>query len=543
MTAVPDRSGSRALLIGVAHYTHADIPDIPSATANLTDLRRVLTAEDGGGFDAEHCTLLTDPGHSTQIGAAVSAAAHEAGEVLLVYFTGHGLLDRRGRLHLALTGSNPEFSQVGWTSVPFTMLREEILDSPARARILILDCCFSGRAFEAMSGGAGLVAGQTEIRGTYTIVSSSANETSYAPAGHRNTAFTAAMLAAAETPGLSLDELYREADRILQRGGHPRPQRRTVDIAGDLRLFGVPDDEQRHRKNAEAGDSDAMYRLAGGLVSRGDTERAEFWYRRSAGAGEVRAMCSLGILLMEHGESTEAESWYRRAIEAGNTAAMHNLGILLTERGELTEAESWYRRSAGAGQVGAMCNLGNLLKERGELAEAESWYRRAIEGGVALAMCNLGILLKERGELAEAESWYRRAADDGQIEAMNNLGALLMERGESTEAETWYRRAAEAGDALAMNNLGALLMERGELAEAESWYRRAIEAGNTAAMNYLGLLLEKRNLPSEGAQWYRRAATAGRTEAMRNLARLLDADGAGVEAKMWLQRAAGDHAV
>ncbi|MEU4431971.1 caspase, EACC1-associated type [Nocardia rhamnosiphila] len=493
MTAAPDRSGSRALLIGVAHYTHPDIPDIPAATTNLTDLRRVLTAEKGGGFATEHCTLLTDPDHSTQIGAAISTAAHEAGEVLLVYFTGHGLLDRRGRLHLALSSSDPAFSQVGWTSVPFTMLREEILDSPARARILILDCCFSGRAFEAMSGDAGLVAGQTEIRGTYTIVSSAANETSYAPAGHRNTAFTAALLAAAGTPGLALDELYRETDRRLHRDGHPRPRRRSIDIAGDLRLFGIAADEQQHRTDAESGDSDLAHRLGSGQEHQGGTEDAESRYGRAAVDGDSDAMRDLADLLYERGASTEAESWYRRAAEAGHSDAMRNLGFQLYGRGELAEAESWYRRAAAAGDSAAMRNVGILLAERDESAEAEVWYQKAINAGDTLAMYNFGVLLGERGELAEAENWYRRAADAGNTNAMFNLGNRLSERGRLVDAEFWYLRAAATGHAEAMNNLGVLLAGRGEIVAAESWYRRAADAGSTRAMSNLDHLPDERD--------------------------------------------------
>ncbi|MCX4095852.1 hypothetical protein [Nocardia sp. alder85J] len=85
----------------------------------------------------------------------------------------------RGRLPLALTISDPD--RIRWTTVPFEALREEILDSRARARILILDRCFAGRAFEAMSDLSSPVAGQTDVRGTYTIASSSSrNETSFA---------------------------------------------------------------------------------------------------------------------------------------------------------------------------------------------------------------------------------------------------------------------------------------------------------------------------------------------------------------------------
>jgi hypothetical protein len=223
------------VLIGTSHYDH--LAPIPAAAANVTDLDGILTGP-GGAFITGHCAIVIDP-ERTEMGRVVSRAAREATGVLLVYYTGHGLLDRRGRLHLTVPGSDPD--DIRWTTVPFETLREEILDSPARTKILILDCCFAGRAFEAMADVPGLVAGQTDLRGTYTIASCSANEPSFAPAGHRHTAFTGALLTAnIATPGSTLDELYRETDRHLQRNGYPRPQRRNIDIAGELRLFGLP---------------------------------------------------------------------------------------------------------------------------------------------------------------------------------------------------------------------------------------------------------------------------------------------------------------
>lgn len=238
MSEPSESQGSRAVLIGTGRYAHDDLAPIPAASANITDLAAALTAP-GSAFTAEHCETIYEPNHPSEVGDALGRAAHEATDILLVYYTGHGVIDRRGRLHFTVTDSDPDPQRLRWTAVPFEPLREEILDSPARIRILILDCCFAGRAFEAMSDLSTLVAGQTDIRGTYTLASCSANESSFAPVTLRNTAFTAALLSAV-TPGVTLDELYRETDRYLQRNGFPRPRRRNVDIAGELRLFGKP---------------------------------------------------------------------------------------------------------------------------------------------------------------------------------------------------------------------------------------------------------------------------------------------------------------
>jgi hypothetical protein len=102
---------------------------------------------------------------------------------------------------------------------------------------LILDCCFSGRALDALAGGPDAVLGQADVAGTYTITSSARTETSYAPPGHRNTAFTSALLAVATRhPGLALDDLYLHTQQHLRRNAHPEPRRRADNNAGQLVL-------------------------------------------------------------------------------------------------------------------------------------------------------------------------------------------------------------------------------------------------------------------------------------------------------------------
>ncbi|RGP46624.1 caspase family protein [Rhodococcus qingshengii] len=246
MTRRPDIDRSRAVLIGVSQYESdgqdpADnseaLPPLDSVSANLIDLKQLLTEPGLGTFAPQHCKLLENPHQPREIGSAVEAAAREAEDVLLVYYGGHGIVDSRGRLYLGLPGSSP--SQASWTALLFETLREALLDSPARIRILILDCCFSGRAFESMSDDAALAA--LKIQGTYTLASSGANEPSFAPADERHTAFTGALLATArKSPGLTLDELFLRTRGHLAAQGRPDPRRRSIAVAGDLVIFGHP---------------------------------------------------------------------------------------------------------------------------------------------------------------------------------------------------------------------------------------------------------------------------------------------------------------
>ncbi len=251
----PDPARSRAVLIGASHFTAAglDLPDIPAVEANLTALRQALTSPDTGVLRPQLCRVLIDPTSADEVGAALSDAAATATDLPLVYYAGHGLVDDRGRLHLALAHTHPHRAR--WTALPLDVLREEIANSAAATRVLVLDCCFSGRAIEAMADDQGGISGQLEVAGTYTLTSTTANAPSHAPAGDRHTAFTGALLRALDDADpLTLDQIYVTVDRDLAARNLPRPQRRAVNTAGNLALSHGP----TTKSHTEPPDSDTV---------------------------------------------------------------------------------------------------------------------------------------------------------------------------------------------------------------------------------------------------------------------------------------------
>nr|WP_246457968.1 caspase family protein [Saccharopolyspora gloriosae] len=222
-------------MIGFSRYDDVRaLPAIPAVRTNLADLRKALVGAATGTM--KHCVRVSGSAvTTTEIGSTLGSAAQAATDVLLVYYAGHGLVDDSGQLYLALPATDP--ARLRWTALSFELLRSEILDSPAKTRILVLDCCFSGRAIETMSEPRNVIAGKVDIAGTYIMTSTTATSVSHAPAGQRHTAFTGAMLEALGTSGpVSLDELFRHVDRRLSSHGLPRPQRRAVNAAGDLAL-------------------------------------------------------------------------------------------------------------------------------------------------------------------------------------------------------------------------------------------------------------------------------------------------------------------
>ncbi|MEJ2856026.1 MULTISPECIES: caspase family protein [unclassified Saccharothrix] len=238
---LPDPARSRAVLIGTSSYTHPEFDDLPGVAHNLTDLAGVLTSPLGAGLAKEHCVVVHDPPDQSRVGEQIGAAAHEAEDVLLVYYAGHGEMtwDSHNELYLTMRDSRSKLLRT--SALRAADVRQYVGASPAAIRVLILDCCFAGRALtETMSGPENLL-GHVDVQGAYVL--SAAYGKALAPAGLRNTLFTGELLrvlrhgVAAETSTLiTLDTLYREVLASLRRQGYPEPGCQRNDTAGSLGL-------------------------------------------------------------------------------------------------------------------------------------------------------------------------------------------------------------------------------------------------------------------------------------------------------------------
>ncbi|MEU4269977.1 caspase family protein [Streptomyces sp. NPDC026092] len=230
-----DPNRSFAVLVGSTRYDHGDLEDLPAVAANLRDLGRLLEDPDVWGLPPERCVRVVDPASPQVFLDAIHEAAQQATDTLLFYFAGHGLtpLDEDGLL-LALPSTDPDRA---YSAVDYARVRREVLGTGPRVnRVVILDCCYSGKAFEgAMSGpasGSVTMAEQARIAGTYLLTACAANTTALAAPGETHTAFTG--------------ELIRLLDRGLPGGGPLIGATDVYDhLVGELRAQGRPTPQQR----------------------------------------------------------------------------------------------------------------------------------------------------------------------------------------------------------------------------------------------------------------------------------------------------------
>jgi caspase domain-containing protein len=226
---LPDPDGTRVVLVGCASYADRRLPELPSVRANLTDFGAALMSDQGIRLPATHCTVVADPSSPTTVGSALRRARDDATDLFLVYYAGHGLTwSDRHELYLAMTDTNSD--DVGTSALSCAVVRQIFLESAAKNRVLIVDCCFAGRAIESsMSGTADAVLAEVDVQGAFTLAATARNALAQAPDGLRNTVFTGELLSILRDglPGgpalITLDLLYRELRARLSRRNLPTP--------------------------------------------------------------------------------------------------------------------------------------------------------------------------------------------------------------------------------------------------------------------------------------------------------------------------------
>jgi len=249
----PDPRRTWLLLVGTSTGAcDKSLPPLPGVAGNLGGLLTVLT--DSLGFALrQNTTVIHDPDEPTVIEEALLDLADRDADTILFYFAGHGLLDDCRDLYLATSRSSAERPQL--RSLPFTTVRRTVANARAAKRLVVLDCCYSGRAIAAM-GANKIHDTDVEVSGSYTLTSTSANAPAHAPVGAAQTAFTGALLEVlcdGEPDGpelLDLATVYTAVSRRLRAAGKPTPRQQNTDSVLGL-VFG-PNAAWRRRPHLAA---------------------------------------------------------------------------------------------------------------------------------------------------------------------------------------------------------------------------------------------------------------------------------------------------
>ncbi|WP_214322563.1 caspase, EACC1-associated type [Nonomuraea sediminis] len=314
--------GTRVVLAGTArHAAGSRLPSIPAVSTTLDDLAACLLRS--AGLAPESLTVMADPGTPADLSEALATAAGQATSVLMFHYVGHGVISADNELHLA-TRATVDLGRgaPGYQALPYSVVRQVVGQSRAELVVIVLDCCFSGRA---RGGGARAVDHifDSTGAGAYLLASSSPDEASWALPGERNTAFTGQLiklLTRGDPAGpavFTLDAAYRHLARALPELGLPRPRRHATDL-GDRRAFAlnrayVPPAAPPPPSPDPLSDEESPYR---GLTAFGPSDADLFFGREELTASiarRVREQFELGGPLVITGPSGSGKSSVLRA--------------------------------------------------------------------------------------------------------------------------------------------------------------------------------------------------------------------------------------
>ena len=111
-----DRSRWAALLIGTSQSADPAIgTSAPAILDNIKTLAKVLRDPAAVGIPAGSVIIVADPDDPGAVLAPLNKLASADLNVLLVYYSGHGVIDRDGLLHLSLIGTTRD--NLNWHSV------------------------------------------------------------------------------------------------------------------------------------------------------------------------------------------------------------------------------------------------------------------------------------------------------------------------------------------------------------------------------------------------------------------------------------------
>ncbi|NVI86165.1 caspase family protein [Actinomadura sp. BRA 177] len=227
--------------MGCADYRDADrIPALPSVRNNLGDLSAALTDPRLLGLPPDNCVVVADTDEPTTVATTLACVAEAALDSLILYLTGHGMVAQDGGLVIATRHTDPRWPE--FSGLRYSWVREALRRSPARRTVVIVDCCFSGRAISAMAGPDGLLLGGLDVGGAYVLTSTTSNSTALAPEGARHTAFTGSLLRVLRQgipgapPFLRLSDIYEATRKEMLLSGSPQPTQMGTNNIGDLAL-------------------------------------------------------------------------------------------------------------------------------------------------------------------------------------------------------------------------------------------------------------------------------------------------------------------
>jgi len=247
-------SGKRfALIIANDQYSDESLRELEAPQFDADALAKVLG-------DPETCNFYVQflaNKRSYRVNQAIETffSDRDRDDLLLLYFSGHGLKDEEGKLYFATPDTNRK--RLLTTAIPATLINDLMRRTRARTQVLLLDCCYSGAFAKGMIAKSGSAIGSSigtdqYFQGKGRVVLTASDAMQYAfeedevvEEGPVNSLFTSAIVDGIKTwkadkdkdDRISITELYDYVDLYVhERTPHQRPSMWSFDTQGEIIL-------------------------------------------------------------------------------------------------------------------------------------------------------------------------------------------------------------------------------------------------------------------------------------------------------------------
>ena len=258
-----------ALLVGVSRFKDSRLNTLNAPANDVEAFAAILRDPARGGFDGVKVSL--DPDFLTfRDNLSALFNKRDPDDLLLLYYSGHGILRSDNRLYLATIET--DFEQPEARGVAASEIREAMDRTRAERQVLVLDCCHSGAfAPGAKGAGATAVTSDTFGSGSYVLTASDAQQFAWdgdcLASGNAATRtlshFTSWLVdglgrgdAAPDDPDISMDALFRYICRRAKAAGSPATPQRFVERGSEDLIIG---------RNPAAAGAASVQALAGQL--------------------------------------------------------------------------------------------------------------------------------------------------------------------------------------------------------------------------------------------------------------------------------------
>ncbi|MBU6186157.1 MAG: SUMF1/EgtB/PvdO family nonheme iron enzyme, partial [Cyanobacteria bacterium REEB444] len=254
-----------ALLIGVSEYEPGLNP-LPAAVKDLDAMREVLLHPDMGGFAESDVELLKNPVRQAMEERIETLFANRnKDDLVLLFFSGHGIKDDAGRLYLAssTTRKTPQGDLMRSSAVSAIHVHENMNRSRSKRQVVILDSCFSGAFAEGLSAkddGTVDILTQLGGEGRAILTSSSSTQYSFEQEGEELSLYTRFLIegiktGAADQDGddvVSIDELHKYvSQKVREVKPEVKPEIYAIREGYKIQLCKVPQGNPHERYKKE----------------------------------------------------------------------------------------------------------------------------------------------------------------------------------------------------------------------------------------------------------------------------------------------------